>query len=466
MELRMKRKQKIERWGKESGSSSGGKGGFGRGESDRRTNNQDKDDDDNKNKNSNGLKSIQSQSQQQQQQRNRDKKERSETIQSSQKMTAVTNIPILTAAEYARLNVAATKQRDVLDESKRFVTEYLDQQQLLPTKRVKGQVVQISSDPLIFVIDDFINPELCRMVDNQANGCFQLSFPETVAEQLFQGQASELDGLLFNRASSQDHERSTTTTTTTSTTSTTSTTTTTKPNLPSHLLPRYPDGLHMDTNNQCLFRHVTCILYLNDVLEECGGATVFPIGRAVSHDPAFIAAQRLLDHSISHTKSREIIAFGLEEEVRILEDRMETNCLLNPNQNTAIKIQPKAGRLLVFFSRDEYGRQDPRTWHAGERILRPNNSNNKKKDVDDDSTTTSSTNVHSVTEKRILTLFKEIDYEEESRQRQEQECTLEAFLAPQVAIQRRWLKAKAELQKVLLNQIGGPQPVPEENEES
>merc|ERR1712238_222569 len=64
----------------------------------------------------------------------------------------------------------------------------------------------------------------------------------------------------------------------------------------------YPDGLHMDTNNQCLNRHVTCILYLNDVPEECGGATVFPLARTLPDDPVVAASQRLLKQQMSHTR--------------------------------------------------------------------------------------------------------------------------------------------------------------------
>jgi hypothetical protein len=299
----------------------------------------------------------------------------------------------------------ATKQRHALDESKRFVSEYLEQQLPVTSNR---QLVQISENPLLFVIDDFIDPQLCRGVDNQANGCFHLLFPETLSDQLFQGQASELDGLLFNAASSRDHSDS------------------------AHLY--YPDGLHMDTNNQCLFRHVTCILYLNDVPEECGGGTVFPVARALSSDPALQAAQNLLDHSISHTKSRELKSLGLEEDARLLERRIHTNCVLHPETDTAIRVQPKAGRLLVFFSRDDQGRPDPRTWHAGERLRPPSPAADG-----------------SVTEKRILTLFKEVDYEEPREPKVA--CALEAFLAPQIATQRNWLKAKAQLQRALLSRM-------------
>ena len=436
LELGAKRKQKIKRWGsdeeeEEEGEDGGGTGtgtGFGRRTRRERTNSEE------------------------------ETRHPPPPTTSPQAATAVNhphqeeNISVstknfqirLTAAEYARLNTVVTQQQHEREASKRFMTEYLEQQLMTTTTKTtavpsKRQLVQISSNPLLFIMDNFIDPQLCQKVDNEANGCFQLLFPETIAEQLFQGQASEMDGLLFNAASSRDH------TMTRSSSSAAA--------KQESLHPYYPDGLHMDTNNQCLFRHVTCILYLNDVPEECGGATVFPVARALSKnkDPALQAAQRLLDHSMSHTKSREIITLGLEDEARLLESRIDSNCVANPTTGTAIRVQPKAGRLLVFFSRDDQGRPDPRTWHAGERI-RPHPTDG------------------SVTEKRILTLFKEVDYTEPQvdlstgggaaaeavvvvSRRQEQECTLEAYLAPQVAAQRKWLKAKAQLQKALLSRI-------------
>jgi hypothetical protein len=240
----------------------------------------------------------------------------------------------------------------------------------------QGRLVKVSTNPLILTIDGFIDPEACRRVQNNADGCFDLSFPERLADSVFDGQESELDGLLFNTANSREHD--------------------------ANPAPHYPDGLHMDTNNQCLFRHVTCILYLNDITEECGGATVFPLARTMPEDPALAAARRLLDQKLSHTRSRSCTTLGLEEEAQLIETRVGAD-------DTAIRIQPRAGRLLIFFSRDEKGQEDPRTWHAGERI---------KAQADG-----------TMTEKRILTLFKEVDYEKIPEPSQAA-STFEDFLAP------------------------------------
>jgi hypothetical protein len=185
----------------------------------------------------------------------------------------------------------------------------------------------------------------------------------------------------------------------------------------------------MDTNNRCLHRHVTCILYLNDIPEECGGATVFPLARTLPNDPALHASQRLLDAKISHTR-QQIPQREQQSDARLLESRlpMQSDYLENPKTSTVIRIQPKAGKLLVFFSRDENGHDDPRAWHAGERIKR--NGENQ------------------VTEKRILTLFKEVHYDNDDNSRAK--TPLEAYLAPMVDEQRTWLKAKAKLQRAIL----------------
>jgi hypothetical protein len=286
----------------------------------------------------------------------------------------------------------------------RYKKEFEYQQDLLASKtKNTQQLVQVSESPLIFTIDEFIDPEACRHVRNDASGCFDLMYPEKVCDNLFNGQESEMDGLLFNLASSLDH---------------------------ADTKEAYPDGLHVDTNNQCLNRHVTCILYLNDIPEKCGGATVFPLARTLPSDDVLDASRRLLDEKISHTRQK-MNHRQHESDARLLESRLpNTDYPDNPQISTTIRIQPKAGRLLIFFSRDSNGQEDPRTWHAGERIL-PNEKNQ-------------------VTEKRILTLFKEVHYDGDESKERNTRASLEAYLAPMVEEQRSWLTAKARLQRAIL----------------
>ena len=268
-------------------------------------------------------------------------------------------------------------------------------------------LVRVSKNPLIFTMDDFLDPVACSRVDSKGSGCFELYYPENVSDRLFNKQESEMDSLLFRHSTSTEHNE--------------------KPNAGLY----YPDGVHMDTTNSCMFRHVTAILYLNDIPNtECGGGTVFPLARALPNDPALLASRRLLSEKISHTRSKAAVG-DLAADANLLESRIGTNFAKDPHTETAIRIQPKAGRLLIFFSRDCNGKEDPRAWHAGERI--------KDNPVD-----------NSVTEKRILNLFKQVDYNNDGltngrAQPSRAQTTFEEYLAPQIQEQQQWLQAIAQL---------------------
>ena len=276
-----------------------------------------------------------------------------------------------------------------------LLTQEYRQQRELQASPKPQQLIRVSQDPLIFTIDDFIDPAACERVQANGAGCFDLMFPERISDLLFQGQESEMDGLLFNAADSRQHLQKGT----------------------------YPDGLHMDTNGQCLFRHVTCLLYLNTIPAQNGGATVFPLARALPNDPVLAASQRLLDEKISHTRSRAVTTAGLTREALLLESRTGSNFPQDIKTETAIRIQPKAGRLLIFFSRKPNGQEDPRAWHSGEQIL-PDAKGN------------------AVQEKRILTLFKQVDYN--AHPPTLAQTTFEQFLAPQIQQQQQWLQWKAQ----------------------
>eukprot|EP00956_Cyclotella_meneghiniana_P041622 scaffold232677_cov23-Cyclotella_meneghiniana.AAC.1 len=75
-----------------------------------------------------------------------------------------------------------------------------------------------------------------------------------------------------------------------------------------------PDGLHVDTNNGKLFRHVTAILYLTDNVESdfvVGAGTTFPLAVPSSStvdsasSSAHAAACNILSENIHHTKAAD-----------------------------------------------------------------------------------------------------------------------------------------------------------------
>lgn len=256
---------------------------------------------------------------------------------------------------------------------------------------------QVSSTPLVFTIDNFVDADLCAALDGAGDTQdARLQFALSIAGELFAGQWGPNDGLRFNQASSSDANNDISS------------------------LSTCPEGLHVDTNNDSIFRSVTAILYLNDISSECGGATIFPLANVAEADPIIAAAQRLLGEQIAHTR-------GAASSTGILPARGADAALLEERVGTldGLRIQPEAGRLCIFFSRMDNGEIDPRSWHGGERLC-------PELSVDGEM----------AIEKRILTLFKEVHYGKAHPG--EYDTTFESYLAPQIKEQRRMLQDLAQ----------------------
>jgi hypothetical protein len=101
---------------------------------------------------------------------------------------------------------------------------------------------------------------------------------------------------------------------------------------------------------------------------------------------------------------------------------------------------------LVFFSRNSNGEEDPAAWHAGERLCDTRSNSNSNSNSE-----SSSEESLVVTEKRILTLFKQVDYADTDTDQPSrvESSTFEAFLSPQIREQQKWLQAKAQSQSQL-----------------
>ena len=225
----------------------------------------------------------------------------------------------------------------------------------VPRKKIRA-LRKVSSMPLVFMIDEFVDKETCARLkggggsamwqvleqDNgppDAGNQAQLEFATLVAGELFAGQWGPNDGIRFNSASSSD------------------------PNNDGSLRVTYPDGLHVDTNNGAIFRCVTCILYLNDLPAECGGATIFPLARAAKAVPqgAHVStAEAMLREQCTHTRSPVTptvtgirveggVPKALETQVAQLEELGE------PVDESVVRVQPEAGSLCIFFSRLDDG---------------------------------------------------------------------------------------------------------------
>ena len=257
-------------------------------------------------------------------------------------------------------------------------------------------IVQLSSRPPIFTIDNFLDPKICSyaITSQEALNEVGVLLQQQIMARLFHNQTSVMDGLRYNTASySAPNDGD---------------------NNNNNSSSIFPDGLHMDTNNECSFRHVTCILYLNDV--QHGGATVFPLAETSTTPPSdhseklVAASRRLLDAKIGHTRSCGTVRRS--GSIRQADGDLLEHCADDPSMVSGIKVQPKAGRLLVFFSRTTTGEEDVRAWHGGERILEG--------------------------DKHILTLFKQVDYGPVANHPDQAETTFEGFLAPQVTEHLSW----------------------------
>jgi len=309
-----------------------------------------------------------------------------------------------------------------------------------PPPRIRA-LQQVSSEPLAFLIDDFCDASTCAALEQNSQEA-RLHFATLVAGELFAGQWGKHDGLRYNLSQSSDVNNNSNNINTNSS------------NGPETELRRSgqcAEGLHVDTNNGTPFRSVTAILYLNDLPSECGAATVFPLADAKSTDPRLLASKRLLMDEICHTRGSAYYLEAKEDNNGDGDgdgdgDHSNGNALLTPLQEAdaallesvastaangqGLRIQPQAGRLLLFFSRMDNGEIDPRSWHGGERLV----------PLESTATTT-------VVDKKIMTLFKEVSYgttPDHPLSFGNGNDNLEKYLSYQVAEQRRSLRALAE----------------------
>jgi len=146
---------------------------------------------------------------------------------------------------------------------------------LHPKEKVIRALRKVSQSPLVFIFDEFVDKNLLESLQHRPTLGFgkedmlqllrdispaatepnpaQREFMELISCELFNGQWGANDALRVNCTKSTDPQNNSSASTASS----------------------YPEGLHVDTNNHAIFRSVTCILYLNDLAPECGGATIF-----------------------------------------------------------------------------------------------------------------------------------------------------------------------------------------------
>ena len=156
-----------------------------------------------------------------------------------------------------------------------------------------------------------------------------------------------------------------------------------------------PDGLHVDTNNGKLFRHITAILYLTDNPNGhtndshrpkfvVGGGTSFPF--AIPHGSQsttspFNSGANLLSRGIHHTKAangelQDPDQYHLEQTAVdvIYRDMREffgmaNNFTYDKRPEIGIRVTPEAGKLIYFHNIGNDGKPDPNSFHGGEELV-------------------------------------------------------------------------------------------------
>eukprot|EP00933_Yihiella_yeosuensis_P028255 TRINITY_DN22071_c0_g1_i1.p1 TRINITY_DN22071_c0_g1~~TRINITY_DN22071_c0_g1_i1.p1 ORF type:complete len:381 (+),score=74.81 TRINITY_DN22071_c0_g1_i1:1050-2192(+) len=155
-------------------------------------------------------------------------------------------------------------------------------------------------------------------------------------------------------------------------------------------------GLHLDTNHRPM-RFATAILYLSSLPDDCDGATVFPFAQVqakddeqlTEHHDAFrlafgkkakAASEEPNEHKpfdafpsplCQHTTSAIVDTHseGSESnETGTLRDLAEKAVQMG-EAGLGLSITPKAGKLVLFFSRDSTGCVDPLSFHGGAEVL-------------------------------------------------------------------------------------------------
>ena len=154
-----------------------------------------------------------------------------------------------------------------------------------------------------------------------------------------------------------------------------------------------PDGLHVDTNNGKLFRHLTAILYLTDSVEVgghfvSGGGTTFPLavpfGEKGTGESNKLqdAGRHLLRRGIHHTKGDKSEYTGLIENAALnvfnshvvkketfaSNERHGNNSLIE-TKHCGIRVMPSVGKLIYFHNVDDDGLPDPLSFHCGEELI-------------------------------------------------------------------------------------------------
>lgn len=135
-------------------------------------------------------------------------------------------------------------------------------------------------------------------------------------------------------------------------------------------------GVHVDVNNGYPHRFVTALCYLNSVSTLRGGATCFPAAGEQNRAIRNIATS-LLRNGVYHTDA----ALRQDYDEALFDSACKVvaaaSALCGDEKapapvakfNPGIRIQPRTGAVCLFWSLDDDGDLDARTFHGGCRVL-------------------------------------------------------------------------------------------------
>lgn len=201
----------------------------------------------------------------------------------------------------------------------------------------------------------------------------------------------------------------------------------------------FPHGLHVDTNNGKLFRHLTILLYLTTPHNTKGGATSFPLAKPIEWNRRTIdsnsrydeteeeaaentllqAADALVRTKLHHTqfsKNEQMQYYGhvLEEaavNVFQRDDQLAHDTASAPTMPTSplgLRVIPKAGHICVFSNLLDSGECDPRSFHGAEQLFQTSCPAKAPHEVSAMEPADQTVSTISSGNKEVLTFFKEI----------------------------------------------------------
>ena len=278
------------------------------------------------------------------------------------------------------------------------------------------RLVHSSTDPLLFLIEDFITPNQCaclkhmsERVEQSSGGCAGPALAVhdeqfTQAEQTLLADIEERIGivtgcpphseelplLLLHKSPEAARPAKPSAVAVADPAATASAGTLAAADIQQRAQTRYPAGIHLDTHAFPV-RFASALLYISS--PSSGGQTVFPLAAPRSEqaqhsngngDQLRAASDKMIAHDVHHTRFSDdpaLSAATLALEAAALNapsvfdatdgsgiDATRVAVPAYATHEDALSVAPKAGNLVVFWTREADATIAARSWHGGEAV--------------------------------------------------------------------------------------------------